>query len=668
MEYLLWALGIMVVSGLAAWAMRAQPSLSGPVGAGGGMAACCLGLWGSGQCLLFRQLESQNIQWSVPFGSMSMRLDLLAALFLTPIFLVGAMTALAAVRRLPGSYAANRPGEHWLFHNLTLAAAAGAVLARNAVFFLFAWELMTVASFLLIENEQREPGARRGGWVYLTAGHIGGACLFAMFALMGGGSGRLDFLSFSVHGWTVTAVFILAVVGFGGKIGLFPFHAWYPESYPAAPPHVGALLSGVVGNLGIYGLMRILYLLGQGGPPPAWWGLLLLGCGLASAVIGAARSLVSRDLSRLLAWSSVENYGLMACGVGLGLIGAARADGIVSFLGFAAALFHMLNHSVSKALLFLCAGDVYNRAGTRDPGRMGGLLKRLPLTGMLFLIGALGAAAIPPANGFASELLLLLSAFTGVVEMNSTADLAVMVAALAGIGLVGGIAAAAYAKAFGFVFLGNPRGPGGIAAVSERRAYLAPHLILAGLAIFLAAASPQVLEIVRPAAEVLTRAWLPTDPDGNPVARLVATAAGNPLRSAHTAFWLVAGTAAAAALARWLLVRRKRVRQAPTWDCGFAVPDARAQYTPSSFVQPLGKTLSIFANQLEQKTPVEGVFPARGEFSASVPGVERAWGYSQLFNLIGKVAGWIRVTQAGRVQIYLLYMAAVLIALLLWKL
>ncbi|MCC8109339.1 MAG: hypothetical protein LIQ30_09935, partial [Planctomycetes bacterium] len=506
------AIVVYAASGGVAWTLRHRPGVAGLLGALGCVAAGGFGLYACGVTLLTRNIESSRSILNAPHARLALGVDSLSALFLVPIFFVGALIALAALRRRPGDYARNRPHEHWLFFNWTLAGAALAVVSRNAILFLFAWEIMTVASFLLIENDQREAGDHGGGWVYLTAGHIGAAALFAMFALLGGDGGILDFSVLQTGARTagpgvVSAAFVLAFAGFGGKVGLAPFQTWYPEGYPPAPAHVGALLSGVVGNMGIYGLLRFLMLAGGVNTPPVWWGYLLLFAGLASALIGAVRAMAARDLTRLLAWSSVENYGLLGAGIGLGLLGAATGNGVVSYLGFAGVIFHMLNHSVSKALLFLAAGAVYSRTGTRRLDTMGGLLKRLPLTGFLFLVGSLGAASVLPLNGFVSEFLILMSAFNGATMYEpASAAAASMFVAVIVMALVGGLAVAAYVKAFGFVFLGNLRGPGAASRAKEQPRQLVPHAVLAAAAV-LAVTSPYVMDIVGVTTRRLVRLW-----------------------------------------------------------------------------------------------------------------------------------------------------------------
>ncbi len=675
LHYITVAIIVLAASGLVSWALRLRPNFSASMGGIGCAVAGVIGLWGGGMALFAQKVENSRQIWNAPFATLSLGLDSLSALFLLPLFLVGTVAALAAMRRAPGDFAANRPHEHWLFYNFTLAGAALAVIARNAVLFMFAWEIMTVASFLLVENEQRERGGHGGGWVYLSAGHLGAAALFAMFALLGSESlgqanlGTLDFNALKATGGVLSAAFVLAFVGFGGKVGLAPFQTWYPEAYPQAPAHVGAVLSGVVGNMGIYGMLRFLMLTGGEGTSPLWWGYLLLAGGLLSALLGAARALAARDLTRLLAWSSVENYGLMGAGIGLGLLGASMGDGIVSFLGFAGTIFHMLNHSLAKALLFLAAGTVYARTGTRFLDGMGGMAKRLPCTGILFLIGALGAAAVLPLNAFGSEFLLLMAAFSGAAKYApASAAAGVMFGMVATVAIVGGLAVAAYVKAFGFVFLGNARGPGAVSTAPERRRLLFPHAILAAGAAGLALASPWVFHYLRPTAATLVRLWRQEADGGVDIEVWMAGLGEYALEPVFIGVWLTLGCLLFAYLLRILVFRGKRRIVGATWDCGYAAPNSRMQYTATSFTRPLVNNFNTLVGLEDEANPPQGIFPATASFKSWRPGVEKALGFSQLFKWVLRIGVRAHVMQEGRVQWYLLYMAVALVLLLAWKL
>ena len=256
------------------------------------------------------------------------------------------------------------------------------LLARNAVLFLSAWELMAVSSFFLVTFEHERESVRSAGWIYLVATHLGTGFLLVLFILMGRETGSMDFTVWAAQGIHAPELagmlFLLAVVGFGTKAGFMPFHVWLPEAHPAAPSHVSALMSGAMIKIGIYGLMRSLTFLGA---PSIWWGWLLLFVGLASGVLGIIFALAQHDLKRLLAYSSVENIGLITAGLGLGLLGVSYNQPLISILGFGGALLHVLNHSLFKGLLFLAAGSVVHATGTRDTNRLGGLLKKMPWTG-----------------------------------------------------------------------------------------------------------------------------------------------------------------------------------------------------------------------------------------------------------------------------------------------
>jgi hydrogenase-4 component B len=653
---LLLALGFLVVGGLAALLAQGSPRWSTFLGVGGAVTGCVVGVIPAGCILLREPLRSLRVPWDVPYGAFFVQIDALSAFFLLPIFGLSALAALYGAEYMLAYRDEKSVGASWFFFDLLVASMAMVVVARNAVLFLVAWELMALASFFLVTFRDEEENVRAAGWIYLVATHFGTACLLALFVLLGRGTGSLDFDRFTAASG-VGPLFILAVVGFGTKAGVMPFHVWLPEAHPAAPSHVSAVMSGVMIKTGIYGLVRTLTFLG---PLPAWAGWLLIGVGATSGVLGVLSALAQHDLKRLLAYHSVENIGIITLGLGLGLVGLHVGSSSLAVLGFAGGLLHVLNHAVFKGLLFLGAGSVFHATGTRDLEELGGLLKRMPWTGLTFLIGAMAISGLPPLNGFVSEFLLYLGAFgaaTSPVTQGAVPAL-VVIAALA---LIGGLAVACFTKAFGIVFLGEPRGEHAAHAHEAGHAMRIPMQTLAAACLLIGMLSPVVVRALAPLLEQVT--GLPPERVGLEVAQ----AAGTLGSITMCALGLVALAAVLTALRRSVLSRRL-VNQAATWDCGYVQPTPRMQYTASSFAQPLTDLFGPLLATRRRVSPPEGLFPRAASFSTDAPDACREHLYRPAFNGIGRTLSAFRWLQHGRVQLYVLYIGLTLLVLLVWKL
>ena len=455
MAEFLAAILLLLIGGAAAtvFGSRARPSrLAGQAGAIGG---CAIGLAGAVRVLLSGQPQSLFAPSFMPGGTIHLEIDALSAFFLLPVFGLSILTAIYG-----GSYMSSRgerPGiaASWFHLNLLTAAMALVVAAHDGLLFLLAWEIMALAPFFLVIFDDRQESVRHAAWTYLAATHIGTAFLLVLFVLLGGLAGSSDFAAYGgVLKATPTlcsVAFILALIGFGSKAGIVPAHVWLPEAHPVAPSHASALMSGAMIKIGIYGLVRILTLLGT---PQPWWGWTLIAIGASSGVLGVLFALAQHDLKRLLAYSSVENIGIVLLGIGLGVLGLATGTPALAVIGFAAGLLHILNHSIFKGLLFLGAGAVQHGAHSLELETLGGLLKRMPWTGTAFLIGAAAIVGLPPLNGFVSEFLLFYAGFAAVMDPAASIALAGLMAIVA-MGLIGGLAAACFAKAFGMVFLGE---------------------------------------------------------------------------------------------------------------------------------------------------------------------------------------------------------------------
>jgi NADH:ubiquinone oxidoreductase subunit 5 (subunit L)/multisubunit Na+/H+ antiporter MnhA subunit len=449
------------------------------------------------------------------------------------------------------------------------------------------------------------------------------------------------------------------VIGFGTKAGFMPLHVWLPEAHPAAPSHVSAVMSGVMIKTGIYGLVRLLVLLG---PPPAWWGWLLLVIGVTSGVLGVLFALAQHDLKRLLAYHSVENIGIIALGLGLGTLGVASGMPALAVLGYGGGLLHVINHALFKGLLFLGAGSVLHGAGTREIDRLGGLLRRMPWTGTCFLVGAAAIAGLPPLNGFVSEFLIYLAAFGSLA--GAEGQVMSQIPGLVAIGtlaLIGGLATACFTKAFGIVFLGEPRSADAALAKEGGPAMRLPMVLLAtacvGAGLFPVAAvfalTPALLLVARQPKAVVTA---------------VLAGAADPLRMIAIGAALLLMIVAFLTILRRLLLAGRSVEETGTWDCGYARPTARMQYTASSFAQPLTELFGLVLRTRTRLVPPKGFFPHRAALETDTPDAFSELLFRPAFAGIERALDRLRALQQGRIQVYVLYIVLTLIALMVWKL
>ncbi|MGE5179603.1 MAG: proton-conducting transporter membrane subunit [Bacteroidota bacterium] len=637
-----------------------------------------MGFAGALRGLLAGVSVSLQVPWSVPLASFHLAIDPLAAFFLLPTF---ALSGLAAV------YGAGyfRSGSHpvprgaWLWFNLLVASMAVVVAARNGVLFLIAWEVMTLASYFLVTLHHDHAGSRRAGRVYLVATHIGTAFLLVFFLALPGAAGSLDFDSAApgaVPLLPTSALFLLAVVGFGTKAGFMPLHVWLPEAHPAAPSHVSAVMSGVMIKMGIYGLVRMLPYLG---PPPPWWGWLLIAVGLVSGILGVLYALAQHELKRLLAYHSIENIGIITCGLGLGLLGEAAGEPWLAALGFGGALLHVVNHAVFKGLLFLGAGSVLHGSGTGEIEHLGGLLRRMPWTAAAFLVGAIAISGLPPLNGFVSEFLIYLGSFRAAAGSAGPVALAGIVL-IAGLALIGGLAAACFVKAFGISFLGEPRSAAAREARESGLLMRIPMAVLAAACLAIGLGSPWVLRALAPvvpqamatapvafAAGAL--AALPAGASGvgaAPAASVIPAAAGILAPLAGVAGAFVALALLLAALRAGILARRGTARTV-TWDCGYAAPGARMQYTASSFAQPILEMVAPILGTRVSSLKPSGLFPEKASHATATPDTFRERVVAPITAEIGRRVAPFRRIQEGRVQVYVLYIALTLLAVLLYQ-
>lgn len=645
-------------SGLPALALWRRPALAQRLSTAVLCAGAALGVVGAAGALFAATPPELWLPWAAPGGAFALRIDRLSAFFLLPVLVVPALGSVYGLGYFPQAQHGAKAVRLQLFFGLVTGAMALVVASANGILFLAAWEVMALSGFLLVLTDHEEKEVQRAGFVYLASAHAANLALFAMFVLLSGAAGSYDFsamVGLSARGGTATAIFVLALVGFGLKAGLLPLHFWLPGAHAAAPSHVSALMSGVLLKTGIYGLLRVT---GFFEAPPAAWGTLFLLGGGASAVMGVAFALAQHDLKRLLAYHSVENIGIIAMGMGLALLGRARGDAGLVFLGFAAAVLHVVNHATFKSLLFLGAGAVVHGTGTRDLDRLGGLSRAMPRTAALFLVGAAAICGLPPLNGFASEWLLYLASLRTVFDVGPSPRLHFAALGAPLLAFVGGLASACFVKVFGTVFLGKPRShPAG-------NAREVPGSMLWPMAVLAAAC---VLVGLFPAALLPALAGAAAQWSGLSAEALASSAAA----AGASAVRITTMAAALAAIAILVALFRRRLLaspqpQAETWGCGYSRPTARMQYTGSSLVSTLVGTFRwAFFPRARVLLP-HGIFPSRSMYRSSVPDTALERGIVPVLAWIAQLAGRARGRLFGAVQFQAFLLLAGLVALLVW--
>jgi hydrogenase-4 component B len=586
---------------------------------------------------------SATVTSTVPGGPWVVRVDGLAGWFLILLGVVGIAATNYGIRYLAAERGHRPVAVAHALGSLLLAAMALVIVAHSVVLFLLAWEIMALCAYFLImfEGEQRE--VRRAGLVYLILTHTGTLALMAMFLWWGRAGPDLTFQSLAAAAPTLPQagglVLLLGLAGFGGKAGVFPLHFWLPGAHAAAPSHVSALLSAVMLKVGIYGLLRVISLVGPG---PIWFGWLLFSLGLLSGILGVLWAVSQHDLKRVLAYSSVENIGIIVLGIGVGVLGTGYHQPVVAALGYLAALLHCLNHALFKGLLFLGAGAVARATGTRIIDRLGGLGRRMPLTAAAFAVGSIAIVGLPPLNGFVSEWV----AGQALLHASQSPErLRLVVVGLGGLGLIGALALVCFARLGGSLFLGQPRGAE--AATGDDWGLVVP---MAGLAAtcLLAGAVPGLT--VGPALRIVAALT------GHPTGDVGAVAFLGSVGAVSALAALVVGLVAAAWLLRRRLGRGFAVRRGPTWGCGYARPTPRMQYTASSFGSPVLRAFGPLAAPPARRTATT---------LATEPDDRVLMGVVVPFwRRVQSAAVRLRPLQEGRITRYLQYMVVTVVLLL----
>lgn len=609
--------------------------------------------------LLSQNVYTDTLPIGLPWLPWHVRLDPLAGFFLA---LIGIVTF--AVSLFGPAYV--REFEHGkqplsvlgIFTGLFVVGMLMVVVADDAFFFMVAWETMSLSSYFLVAYQHEHAANRRAAFLYLLMAHVGGLAILLGYGVLAsfGGSFAFDAMrSAELSPLWATIAFSLAFFGFGMKAGLVPLHAWLPEAHPVAPSHISSLMSGVMLKVAVYGFIRFsLDLIGD----VHWgWGVAVLIAGCISSLMGVLYALMQHDLKRLLAYHSVENIGIIFIGLGLAFIFLGTGHTVLGVLGLIAALYHTLNHALFKSLLFLGAGAILHTSHERELEHMGGLLRRMPWTGLFFLVGAISISALPPFNGFVSEWLTFQAALQAWTLENGVLRTLIPLSA-AVLALSGALAAACFVKVYGVAFLGRAR-----SRHIRRAREVSPGMLVAqGLLAFLC-----LLFGILPTGVIHVLNSIPKQLLGADLGQ--ATAHGwlwlTPI-SAETASYgapLVLLAIAAAWFLASVVLRRgqvRKVRRCEPWDCGFSTPNARMQYTATAFAMPIRRVFGLLFHIKEQVEYKDGI---RHQLHVN----DRAWGlfYEPVARAVQAAARRVTLIQSGKVRNYLGWSLGTLL-ILLW--
>lgn len=648
-------------------AMLVQPAAQRVSSALSGMGGLACLLAGFAMLLAGDRSMTRTVGGNDIVGTVVLRLTPLAGLFtaLLGVIVIG-IACYAPRYHHPGSGA----GVYALVYHLALICSLIVLLAGTVIVFLVAWESMALFCYLMILRYQRRPEVGRGAFWFLALSEVGFGCIVAAFLLLANATGSTDFDAMTAAAHHVgngarAAVYVLALIGFGFKAGLVPLHVWLPEAHPVAPADGSGFLSGMVVKLGIYGIVLFAFeLLGAG---PAWWGLLTMGLGALTAVLGILYALTERDIKRFLAYSTIENVGIIVTALGAAMtFDAYRLPMLGAFL-LLAALYHCANHGVYKTLLFLEAGVIEHATETRDMDRLGGLVHRLPRTGVISMIGTLGIAALPPLNGFVSEWLIFQGLFQGFRIPSHLVGILIVVAA-ACLGLTGGLAINAFVRAYGIPFLGMPRTREAAAARESGQPVVGPAL-LAACCVALSLGAPLMLTGLGRAIRTTTTVdLLPQLVIGN-LTVIPAHTDFSAFSPTYLALFLILVTAVPVVIYLTGRPAAPARRTAPVWDGGIIAFKPRMQYSAMTFAAPVRVTFDrLYRPTVTVRRASDDPAGRSGpvHYETEVTPLFQRYLYTPVINAVQYLARLVTPIQSGNVNLYLLYVfLVVLLAYLL---
>ena len=610
---------------------------------------CLLGLVDAIVKLFHPRIYSASFSYLNAF-SLTFQIDALSSFFLIAIFAVSLLAALYSFHYMDNPAKALRTAIHYFFFSLLVTAMALVVTANNLISFILSWEIMSLSSFFLVVYNYETAENRRAGYLYFVFSQVGAFFIFAAFAVMYAHTGSIGFdAAADLPDAAKILVFVLSFIGFGSKAGVFPFHVWLPHAHPAASSHISAVMSGVMIKTGIYGILRVYAVLNW---PAALFGDIVLVAGIVSGVLGVVYALGQHDLKRLLAYHSVENIGIILIGIGIGMIGVSADKPAMAVLGFAGGLLHVLNHSIFKSLLFMGAGMVLRKTGTRSIDLLGGLIKKMKITGTTFLIGSLAISGLPPLNGFVSEFLIYLGGFRG-LTLGRT-DFALSLLAIVSLAVIGGLALACFTKVVGVVFQGEPRSRA-VENVDEKGPMmLIPMLALAAACIVIGVFPTLFMTMAVKAVVSLKLGYgaIPLAPFAQLTGNITWAAA-----LIFAVFFIILALRTAA-------YRGKTITRSGTWGCGFTRPTVKMQYTGSSFAASILEFFKPVAPVTVDERKVRGNFPEKTHYHSQVNDVAELHMGRVIVRPILSLFDQLRWLQHGDIHLYIGYILLAIVIVL----
>jgi len=594
--------------------------------------------------------------------------DPLSLFFLCVIFIVCLPSAVYSFSYLKGKYSNLKITLSWFLLAIFILSMAAVVSVGNALIFLVAWEIMSLVSYFLVVFDTTHERSIKAGMIYIIMTHIGTAFLVAAFVILYKHAHSFDFIalkdaSFSLPARTKDIVFLLLLAGFGTKAGIVPLHVWLPYAHPQAPSHISSIMSGVMIKTAIYGIIRfVICLLGVNSP---WWGVLILILAVISCLVGIIYALMERDIKRLLAYSSVENIGIILLGVGLAMLFISKQMPYLAVFSLIAGLYHLVNHAIFKGLLFLSAGSVYKATGTRDIEKLGGLIKKMPQTAAYFLLGAMAISALPPLNGFVSEWLTLQAFFLGAFHSIGGTKLFLGICA-AMLVLTGGLAAACFVKVFGVSFLGLPRSHYAQEAKEVPLSMKAGMFFLSFLAVVFGIFAGLIIKLLAKVAgtainiDISSMSFSLSNFTLSPQIG-INTYLSTPLLGLCLIVLGVTGFGIYK-----LFGRGRRIYK--TWDCGYYKLDWRNEYTATAFSKPFRIAFSFFLLPYRKTQKIrESFYHVKSiTYETYTTKVFKKYIYDLLLALVFKLAKSMRRLQPGSIHLYLGYIFITLLLLIIF--